>query len=240
MENQTNIEKFNEETKGKDPQSILQYAYQNFKDTLTFATSLGEEDQVILDMIVKKNLPISVFTLDTGRLFEETYRLIENNNKRYPNKIKLYYPDSEALEDMVETHGINLFYDSVANRKLCCNIRKVQPLKRALKGKSAWITGLRRGQSITRSTAQNFEWDADNELIKINPLAYWSLDQVKEYIKQNDVDINPLHNQGFISIGCSSCTRAIKPGEDIRSGRWWWENPEQKECGLHKNVGQGI
>ena len=229
------IPEYNEQTKGMDPEHILRFAYKEFKDRLVFATSLGEEDQVLTDMISKVHSEIPIFTLDTGRLFQETYELIEKTQKRYPMDFHIYYPDTEAVEDMVQNHGINLFYESVANRKLCCGIRKVEPLKRALKDVDAWICGLRRAQSITRSSLEVFEWDEGNDKIKISPLANWSLEQVHTYIKSNNLDVNPLHKQGFISIGCASCTRAVKEGEDIRAGRWWWETPEQKECGLHNN-----
>ncbi len=176
---------------------------------------------------------MEIFTLDTGRLFQETYELRAKTQKRYPMPFIVYYPDTEAVEDMVRNHGINLFYESVENRKLCCGIRKVEPLKRALKKFDAWICGLRRGQAVTRGTVEPFEWDEANQKIKINPLAHWSMDDLREYVTAHKIDVNPLHAKGFISIGCASCTRAVKPGEDIRAGRWWWENPEHKECGLH-------
>jgi len=222
-------------SKDKSPEEIIKLAYENFGDKLTFATSLGEEDQVITDMISKAAENLQIFTLDTGRLFQESYQLLAKNQKKYSLPIKVYYPDTKAVEDMVESKGIDLFYESIENRKLCCGVRKVEPLKRALKGKDAWIVGLRQEQSVTRSSLEIFDWDEGNNMIKISPLANWSLDDVKKYIEKNNVDINPLHEQGFVSIGCSPCTRAIKTGEDIRAGRWWWENPDQKECGLHHN-----
>jgi len=224
-----------EETKGYGPEDIIRAAYRAFGEHLTFASSLGEEDQVIMEMINNTHSQIEVFTLDTGRLFQETYELLGKTQKKYGNNIKVFYPDTEAVEDMVRSQGINLFYESIENRKLCCGIRKIQPLKRALKGKQAWITGLRRSQSVTRSSVEAFEWDEGNQLVKVNPLVNWSLTDVQAYIKEHQVDVNPLHAQGFISIGCASCTRAVKEGEDIRAGRWWWEQPEQKECGLHNN-----
>jgi phosphoadenosine phosphosulfate reductase len=236
METQQKIQDLLKKTSGQTPEQILQTASQEFNGRITFASSLGEEDQVLTDMIAKHAPNIEVFTLDTGRLFPETYELIAKTQKRYPQaKLKIYYPDTKAVEEMVETKGINLFYESVDNRKLCCHVRKVEPLARALKNVDAWITGLRRAQSITRATLETFEWDQANQKIKVNPLAHWSLDQVRDYIQKNNLDVNPLHKQGFISIGCSPCTRAVKEGEDIRSGRWWWEQPEQKECGLHNN-----
>ncbi len=217
-------------------EQIIKFAYDQFGSRVNFASSLGEEDQIITDMIAKVAPKIEVFTLDTGRLFQETYDLIAKTQKRYPISFKIYYPDTSAVEKMVKEKGINLFYESVDNRKLCCGIRKVEPLARALKNVDAWITGVRRAQSLTRTTTEIFEWDEANQKIKINPLAYWSLDDVHEYIKANNVDVNPLHAKGFVSIGCAPCTRAIKEGEDIRAGRWWWEQPESKECGLHNNL----
>ena len=227
------IQKYLEATQDFTPEQIIRFAHKEFSGKVTFASSLGEEDQVITDMISRIAPEIEIFTLDTGRLFQETYELLAKTQKRYPMPFIVYYPDTEAVEDMVRNHGINLFYESVANRKLCCGIRKVEPLKRALKNFDAWICGLRRGQAVTRGNVETFEWDETNGKIKINPLAHWSLDQMREYIATHHVDVNPLHAKGFISIGCASCTRAVKPGEDIRAGRWWWGHPEQKECGLH-------
>ena len=225
-----------EHIKAFSAQEIITLAFKEFGDKLSFATSLGEEDQVITDMIAKKAPGIEVFTLDTGRLFPETYELIAKTQKKYSQlKFKIYYPDTQAVEQMVRTKGINLFYESIDNRKSCCGIRKVQPLQRALANVDAWMVGLRRDQGLTRSALEPVEWDDANAKIKFNPLYNWSLDQVREYIKKNNVDVNPLHAQGFVSIGCAPCTRAIKSGEDIRAGRWWWEQPEQKECGLHNN-----
>jgi phosphoadenosine phosphosulfate reductase len=219
-----------------DAQSIIKLAFDEFPSKITFATSLGEEDQVITDIISKIAPGIEIFTLDTGRLFVETYDLMAKNQKKY-NKVnfKIYYPDTKRAEEMVRTKGINLFYESVENRKLCCHVRKVEPLQRALADKDAWIVGLRREQALTRASLEPVEWDEANKKIKFNPLYNWSLEQVRDYIKKNSVDISPLHAQGFVSIGCAPCTRAIKPGEDIRAGRWWWEQPESKECGLHNN-----
>ena len=169
-------------------------------------------------------------------LYQETYDLLAKTQKRYHNlRFKVYFPDAAAVEEMVQSKGINLFYESVENRKLCCGIRKVEPLKRALAQVDAWIVGLRKEQAVTRGDIQIFEWDAANGKVKVNPLADWTLQHVHDYIKEHKVDVNPLHAKGFISIGCAPCTRAVKPGEDIRAGRWWWENPDQKECGLHNN-----
>ena len=212
---------------------IIQLAFKEFGQRVNFASSLGEEDQVITDMISKIAPTIEFFTLDTGRLHPETYDLMAKTQKRYKFKFTIYYPDTVAVEKMVQEKGINLFYESVENRKLCCGIRKVEPLQRALKNVDAWISGLRREQAVTRKDLEIFEWDEGNKKIKIAPLAAWTLDDVHRYIKEHKVDVNLLHAKGFVSIGCAPCTRAIKPGEDIRSGRWWWEQPEHKECGLH-------
>jgi len=229
------IKELNHKAKSLKAEEIIKLSYQEFGHRVNFASSLGEEDQVITDMISKVAPTIEIFTLDTGRLFPETYELMAKTQKRYPMPFRIIYPNTKAVEEMVRTKGINLFYESVENRKLCCGIRKVEPLQRALANVDAWITGLRRSQAVTRTNIEIFEWDEENKKIKINPLADWSLEDVHKYIKENKVDVNPLHAQGFISIGCSCCTRAVKPGEDIRAGRWWWEQTDQKECGLHNN-----
>ncbi|OGX06864.1 MAG: phosphoadenosine phosphosulfate reductase [Omnitrophica WOR_2 bacterium GWA2_47_8] len=235
MNPQERIKQLNEKAKDLKAQEIIKLAWDQFGQRVNFASSLGEEDQVITDIISKIAPKIEIFTLDTGRLFPETYDLIAKTQKRYPMLFKIYYPDTKAVEEMVKAKGINFFYESVENRKLCCGIRKVEPLRRALTNVDAWMTGLRREQAVTRTNLEIFEWDEVNQKIKINPLINWTLDQVRQYIKENKVDVNPLHAKGFVSIGCSPCTRAIKPGEDIRAGRWWWEQPDQKECGLHNN-----
>lgn len=232
---QEKIKDYQKKTKGLTAREIIEFAYQEFGSRVNFASSLGEEDQVITDIISKAAPKLEIFTLDTGRLFQETYELLAKNHKKYPMPFKIYYPDTKAVEEMVAQKGINLFYESIENRKLCCGIRKVEPLARALKNVDAWLTGLRREQSVTRTDLNVFEWDSANQKVKINPLIDWTLEDVRQYIKENEVDVNPLHAKGFVSIGCASCTRAIKPGEDIRAGRWWWEKPEQKECGLHNN-----
>lgn len=229
------IDRLNDAVKDMTAEQIIRLSHKEFGGKLVFASSLGEEDQVITDLIAKVSNGIEIFTLDTGRLFQETYDLLSKTQKKYSMSFKMYYPDNEAVEDMVRNYGINLFYESVANRKLCCGLRKVEPLKRALKNSDAWMCGLRSAQSITRSDLKVFQWDEANQKIKISPLADWNLDQVQGYIQQNNVDVNPLHARGFISIGCASCTRAVSEGEDIRLGRWWWETPGQKECGLHDN-----
>jgi phosphoadenosine phosphosulfate reductase len=198
-----------------------------------FANSLGAEDMVLTDLIVKAGLPIEIFSLDTGRLPAETYDLMAAVDAHYGLKLKVYFPQAEAVETLVRNHGINPFYDSVTLRKACCHARKVEPLRRALAGKRAWITGLRAQQATTRSGLPVQEYDDGNGLEKFNPLADWSEREVWTYLKQHAVPYNALHDKFYPSIGCAPCTRAITPGEDVRAGRWWWETPESKECGLH-------
>lgn len=225
-----------QKAKGLDAEGIIRLAYQEFGQRITFATSLGEEDQIITDMIARVATDIPIFTLDTGRLFQETYDLLAKTQKKYPKlKFNIYYPNTQTVEAMVREKGINLFYESIENRRLCCHVRKVEPLRRALSNSDAWIVGLRKQQGVTRLNLEVFEWDEANGKMKVNPLVDWSLQDVHRYIKEHHVEVNPLHAKGFISIGCAPCTRAVKPGEDIRAGRWWWEQPEQKECGLHNN-----
>ncbi len=199
----------------------------------TFANSLGAEDMVLTDMIVKHKLPIEIFSLDTGRLPLETYDLMAAVDKHYGLKLKIYFPQAEEVESYVRNHGINAFYESVTLRKACCYARKVEPLKRALAGKRAWITGMRAEQAATRGNLAVREYDEGNGLEKFNPLADWSEKEIWTYIKQNNVPYNAMHDKFYPSIGCAPCTRAISLGEDVRSGRWWWESPESKECGLH-------
>lgn len=199
-----------------------------------FSSSLGQEDQVLTDMISRNSIDISIFTLDTGRLFNETYELLEKTELRYKKKIEVFFPDAQDVQEMVNKNGINLFYNSVEERKMCCNIRKVEPLNRALAGASVWVTGLRSSQTAFRHELPLLEWLPEKQLIKFNPLLHWSYDEVMEYIQRYSVPYNPLHDKGFVSIGCAPCTRAIEPGEDPRAGRWWWES-SHKECGLHVN-----
>jgi phosphoadenosine phosphosulfate reductase len=203
-----------------------------FPGKVKFSTSLGQEDQVLTDIISRNNIDVSIFTLDTGRLFSETYELIEKTEARYKTKIELYFPKGDAVEKMVNENGINLFYNSIPERQLCCHIRKVEPLNRALDGASVWITGLRSSQTDIRKNLPVIEWVSDKNLFKYNPLLNWSYEEIANYIKSNLVPYNPLHDKGFISIGCAPCTRAIAPGEEPRAGRWWWET-SHKECGLH-------
>ena len=203
-----------------------------FPTGVVFSSSLGQEDQVLTDMIYKNELPVKIFTIDTGRLFNETYELLDRTNARYRKNMHIYFPEAADVEAFVETNGINAFYESVDHRKSCCYLRKVKPLNRALAGATVWITGLRADQSDNRQNMPLIEWDEQRQLYKFNPLINWSYDQMMGYIQENNVPYNVLHDKGFISIGCAPCTRAIEPGEHPRAGRWWWES-SQKECGLH-------
>ncbi len=198
-----------------------------------FASSLAAEDMVLTDLILRRQLNIGIFSLETGRLHKETLAMLDKIRATYTVDIQLFKPNLAAVEDYVRQHGINAFYDSVDMRKECCRIRKVEPLNRALKDKKAWITGQRRAQSATRTELAVQEDDVAHAMQKFNPLADWSEDDVWHYIRSNNVPYNALHDKGYPSIGCEPCTRAIQPGEDVRAGRWWWENPESKECGLH-------
>lgn len=201
--------------------------------SVAFANSLGAEDMVLLDLLEQHQIPAEQFTLDTGRLPEETHQLMKKIQDRYSRPLHVYFPDSLAVEALLAQQGSNGFYDSVENRKSCCHVRKVQSLQRALKGKGAWITGLRREQAVTRADLQAVEADRDNGLIKVSPLLDWSTAEVWSYLKSRQVPWNALHDQFYPSIGCAPCTRSITVGEDIRAGRWWWENDDSKECGLH-------
>jgi phosphoadenosine phosphosulfate reductase len=206
-----------------------------FPGQTCFSTSFSMEDQVILHHIATENLPVSVFTLDTGRLFSETYSVWTTSREKYGIPIRAYIPDVERLEAYVNRKGPNAFYESVENRKECCFIRKVEPLKRALDSQKIWVTGLRAEHSGNRSQLNLLEWDEGHQLNKYNPLLHWKQDEVKKYISEHDVPYNILHDRGFVSIGCQPCTRAIRPGEEFRSGRWWWEDADKKECGIHSN-----
>lgn len=200
---------------------------------VVFSTSFGMEDQLITHFIFKNKIPIDVFTLDTGRLFPETYTTWEQTQLQYNQPIKAYYPNEQHIERYVNQNGINAFYDSVDLRKECCHIRKVEPLSRALAGYSVWVTGLRAEQSPNRGQLAPIEWDKNHQLLKFHPLLHWKTSQVLHELRQNGIPYNPLHDKGFISIGCQPCTRAVKQGEDFRAGRWWWEDKSKKECGLH-------
>jgi phosphoadenosine phosphosulfate reductase len=198
-----------------------------------FASSLAAEDMVLTDLILRAKLPIGIFTLETGRLHKETLGMVDRIRETYGYEVMLYKPEPQAVETYVQQHGLNAFYDSVDMRKECCRIRKVEPLNRALAGNKAWITGQRRAQSTTRAELAVQEDDAAHGMVKFNPLADWSEEDVWHYIRSNNVPYNPLHDKGYPSIGCEPCTRAIQPGEDVRAGRWWWESADTKECGLH-------
>ena len=228
------IDKLNQKYENATAEELLKGFLSSFKGTIALSSSLSIEDQVLTHIICNIDKTTKIFTLDTGRLFPDTYDLIHRTNSKFGIKMKVYFPEAGEVEQMVNTKGINLFFESVENRKLCCNLRKIRPLKRAFQGLEVWICGLRREQSVTRQDMQRIEWDEGNGIIKLNPLIDWTEDEVKEFIKINGIPYNPLHDKGFPSIGCQPCTRAIFPGEDIRAGRWGWENPETKECGLHK------
>lgn len=204
-----------------------------FPGEVTFSTSFGLEDQAITHIIFSNHLPIKVFTLDTGRMFPETYSTWSRTIERYEQKITAYYPDAVSLQEFIEEKGPNSFYESVENRKGCCFIRKVEPLQRALKGNKIWITGIRAEQSNNRHDMPRVEWDETNQIIKFHPILDWTWGQVHQFVSKNNIPYNPLHDKGFVSIGCAPCTRAIQPGEDFRAGRWWWEDSSKKECGLH-------
>jgi phosphoadenosine phosphosulfate reductase len=200
---------------------------------VAFASSLGAEDMVVTDAIFAEDLPITVFTLDTGRLPRETLELLERMRRRYSREVEIFRPHADAVERYVSAHGANAFYESVDLRKSCCGIRKVEPLARALAGRDAWVTGLRRSQSVTRTDLPLREFDATHGMVKFNPLADWSEEQVWACVREREVPYNTLHDRGYPSIGCDPCTRAIRPGEDVRAGRWWWESKDSKECGIH-------
>ena len=214
-------------------EEVIKKLVEEFPEQVTFSTSFSFEDQAITHMILSNQLPVSIFTLDTGRLFEETYSAWSATNERYQTKISAYYPDHNLLEPFVAEHGPNSFYESVEQRKACCYVRKVEPLKRALKGNSIWITGVRAEHSANRHDMAQVEWDETNQVIKYHPLLHWTTKEVKDFINKYNIPYNILHDRGFVSIGCAPCTRAIKPGEDFRAGRWWWEDNTKKECGLH-------
>ena len=212
--------------------ALLQRMEREFAPVV-LATSFGAEDQVLTDLVVRFAPSISLFTLDTQRLPQETREVWAQTEDKYGVTITPYFPKEESVHEYIQIHGLDAFYESIELRKKCCTIRKVEPLGRALAGKKAWITGLRKAQAVTRATLPVEEWDEDHGLVKFSPLTDWSEEEIWAYIEQNQVPYNSLHDKGYPSIGCAPCTRAILPGEDIRAGRWWWENPDQKECGLH-------
>ncbi|MBP5206428.1 MAG: phosphoadenylyl-sulfate reductase [Bacteroidales bacterium] len=227
------IEKLNQQWDKVEPETMLRHFMEIYGDRIALSSSLSAEDQALTDMMLGINPQARIFSLDTGRLFPETYALLDKTNLHYGIKIEVFCPQTEALQEMVNTQGINLFYESIEKRHLCCQVRKLEPLSRAFRTLDAWVCGLRRSQSVTRNNMQRVEWDERHGLLKINPLIDWSEEQVWVYVREHRVPYNKLHDQGFPSIGCQPCTRAVKPGEDIRSGRWWWEDPQHRECGLH-------
>jgi phosphoadenosine phosphosulfate reductase len=224
---------------GLDAAAILKWTTEKFGPRVSLATSFGAEDQVLTDLWAGIGKPARLFTLDTGRLFQETYDVMQATLKRYSLHCEVYAPDAGELARLIEADGPNLFYESVEKRKSCCEVRKTRPLARALSGLEAWITGLRTGQSVTRTETGPIEWDDAHGLYKICPLYNWTEDQVWTYIREHQIPYNALHDREFRSIGCAPCTRAVVQGEDLRAGRWWWETPEHKECGLHKRPRKG-
>lgn len=227
------IEELNKKLESYSAQEILIYFLNEYKNEAALSSSFGAEDQVLTHMMLNIDEKANIFTLDTGRLPYETYSVMDNTNLKYNVKVNVFFPDNKDIENLYKTQGINGFYESIENRKACCNARKIEPLKRALKPLKVWITGLRASQSVTRTKMPMIEYDENFDVIKVNPLINWSEENVWNFIKENKIPYNKLHDQGYPSIGCAPCTRAVKEGDDIRSGRWWWENPEHKECGLH-------
>ena len=227
------IRQLNEEFDKASAVAFLQWALKKFSPKIALASSFGAEDVVLIDVLVKLDPRVRIFTLDTGRLNEETYEVMDRIREKYKISIESYFPRLEKVQALEREKGFYSFRESVENRRECCAIRKVEPLQRALKGLDAWVTGLRRSQSVTRADDAKIENDDANGLVKLNPLVDWSEDDVWNYIKKNDVPYNNLHDLGYRSVGCAPCTRVVKPGEDIRAGRWWWESPEHKECGIH-------
>jgi phosphoadenosine phosphosulfate reductase len=234
MERTQLIRDLNERFRDASAQEVVGYFLKAYQGRIALSSSLSIEDQTLTDIIVTQDKNTRIFTLDTGRLFPETYQLIEKTNMTYDIKIEVFFPDYHEVQRMVREEGINLFYNSVESRHRCCQIRKLEPLKRAFQGLDVWICGLRREQSITRQDMQVVEWDEMHQLIKVNPLISWTEQLVWDYIKMHSVPYNKLHDRGYPSIGCEPCTRAVQPGEDVRSGRWWWESPDHRECGLHQ------
>lgn len=214
-------------------EDILTWAMARFSPEITVATSFSLEDIVIIDMLAQLSYGPAIFFLDTGRLHQETYETVDRIRARYGLTIQVFSPNTEALETISTQYGYHHIYSGEAARRNCCEVRKLAPLRRALAGKRAWITGLRREQAVSRTSVDTVEYDKTHGLIKINPLAHWRTDAVWQYVSSRKIPYNPLHDQGFSSIGCAPCTRAVQPGEDLRAGRWWWENPKHRECGLH-------
>lgn len=233
MENSINLKELRDQLSGKPIEESLQKLVSLFPGKIIFTSSLGIEDQAITHIIFSNNLNIKVVTLDTGRLFPETYDVLSQTTIKYKNKIHLYFPDHNSIEKLVTEKGPFSFYDSKENRLECCKLRKVLPLNRALAGMECWISGIRASQSDNRNQMDWIEYDEAKNLLKFYPLFNWSFGDVKKFVKDNDVPYNSLHDKGFVSIGCQPCTKAVKQGEDFRAGRWWWENDGPKECGCH-------
>lgn len=234
MYTEDEIAVLNRQFENSTPQQVLQYFMEKIGERLALSSSLSIEDQTLTDMMLKIDKQAHIFTLDTGRLFPETYQLIDQTNEHYGVKLRVFCPQTEDLQRFVATEGINPFYESIEKRHACCQVRKLEPLSRAFRNLDAWVCGLRNSQSVTRSSMRLIEWDEQHGLLKINPLIHWSEEQVWDYIKSNRVPYNRLHDKGFPSIGCEPCTRAVRHIDDIRAGRWWWESPEHRECGLHQ------
>lgn len=240
MITEAEINSLTERFEEKAPQEILDWALKKFHPKIALASSFGAEDVVLIDMLCKLTPKPRVFTLDTGRLHQETYNLMDAIRERYGIEIEVYFPNAESVEKIVREHGINLFYKSHDLRVLCCKVRKVEPLSRALSSLDAWITGLRREQAPSRANIKKVEIDKVNRgIVKLNPLADWSHEDVWSYIRENNVPYNKLHDHGYASIGCVPCTRPVRPGEDPRAGRWWWEREATRECGLHYKLEEG-
>jgi phosphoadenosine phosphosulfate reductase len=234
MKRNEQITQLNKFFGNKPPEELLRYFLDKYGRRIALASSLGIEDQILTDMMAKIDPSVRIFTIDTGRLFPETYSLMDKTVRNYHIKLEVFFPESNAVESYVQANGINGFYETVDKRKACCHVRKIQPLLRALSTLDVWICGLRKEQSTTRIETQMVEWDEVNRLIKINPLIRWTNQDVRSYVQKHNVPIHPLHLSGYPSIGCQPCTRPVEKGEDIRAGRWWWESPEHKECGLHR------
>ena len=228
-----NIAQLNKNFSTSSPQEVLEYFLKEYGSDAALSSSFGAEDQVLTHMMLSINKEANIFTLDTGRLHPETYAVMDATNLKYGTKVHVFFPKHEEVQELYSSQGINGFYESIEKRKSCCFTRKIEPLQRALKPIKVWITGLRASQSVTRESLNIIEFDEANDVIKVNPLLLWDEEQVWNYIKENKVPYNKLHDKGFPSIGCAPCTRAVAKGADVRSGRWWWENPEHKECGLH-------
>ncbi|HUX57193.1 MAG TPA: phosphoadenylyl-sulfate reductase [Bacteroidales bacterium] len=233
MESNLKLKELNEQLSGESIEERLKNLVSLYPDRVIFTTSFGIEDQVITHIIFSNNLNIKVVTLDTGRLFPETYEVFSQTILKYNKKINIYFPEYKSVEKMVSEKGPFSFYESKENREECCRLRKVVPLNRALVGMECWISGIRASQSDNRNNMNYLEYDEEKNIFKFHPLFDWSLEDVENYIKENNIPYNSLHDKGFLSIGCEPCTRAVIKGQDFRAGRWWWENSEAKECGLH-------